>query len=341
VTEFVCEVDEQYRSVCRGLPFYAEHEGKRYCILHFPGERHRSYPRTVLERKLMNRDYDFGGIVFPEGASDFARFEFDAAVNFSGAVFKGVTDFSMVLFEGAASFRHASFDGIAVFFGTAFNELADFFRATFTEEVDFSESVFRTFVYFRQTTFKQQVRFSGLHTFNHQAAVSFISARIDRPEQFSFDRVALRPSWFIGVEVRKVAFTNVWWHGLLRGSEGGLNDEIEYLQRSGVDSPHPLLTRTCRELSTNAGEKREDPIASESNYWANDVLRKEYWMRHRLNPRLSLYWILNGYGERPFRAFGVLTLMTLVFAFLYMLAGPPEMRALPMTGSTLRVLCIL
>ena len=55
-------------------------------------------------------------------------------------------------------------------------------------------------------------------------------------------------------------------------------------------------------------------------------------MRHRLNPRLSLYWILNGYGERPFRAFGVLTLMTLVFAFLYMLAGPPEMRALPMTG---------
>lgn len=143
MTEFVCEVDEQYRSVCRGLPFYAEHEGKRYCVLHFPGEDKSDAIRTVLERKLMNRDYDFGGIVFPEGASDFARFEFDAAVNFSGAVFKGVTDFSIVLFEGAASFRHASFDGIAVFFGTAFNELADFFRATFTEEVDFYESVFR------------------------------------------------------------------------------------------------------------------------------------------------------------------------------------------------------
>ena len=36
---FVCGCDEQFRSACKGLPFYAEHKGERYCVLHFPGEK--------------------------------------------------------------------------------------------------------------------------------------------------------------------------------------------------------------------------------------------------------------------------------------------------------------
>jgi hypothetical protein len=36
VAEFVCEVDEDYRSACEELPFYAEHEGKQYCVKYIP-----------------------------------------------------------------------------------------------------------------------------------------------------------------------------------------------------------------------------------------------------------------------------------------------------------------
>jgi hypothetical protein len=343
VTDFVCEVEEYYRSACEGLPFYAEHEGKRYCVLHFPDNKDKKDDlKKVLESKLAEKDYDFVGTVFPEGGSDFQGLQFDADTFFDGAAFLGEADFSGAQFSGeGTSFSAAQFSGrmtdfsAAQFSGevTVFREAefsgeatADFRRATFEGEVDFSGSAFRTFAYFREATFRQGVRFLGPGTFDSQALVSFVDARIDKPELFSFDRVVLRPSWFIGVEALKFHFTNVWWHGLLDRSEGGLDEEIEQLQSSGVAVPHLLLTRTCRELSTNADENHEDPVASEFNYWANDALRKDSWIRHRLPLRLTSYWILNGYGERPLRAVVVLTLIIVAFAFLYMLAGPPEMR---------------
>jgi hypothetical protein len=35
---FTCDVDYLDRFACEGLDFYGEHESKRYCVLHYPGE---------------------------------------------------------------------------------------------------------------------------------------------------------------------------------------------------------------------------------------------------------------------------------------------------------------
>jgi hypothetical protein len=72
VTEFVCEVDEDYRSACKGLEFYGEHEGNRYCVLHFPDEEKNSDDfLKVVKSKLMQKDYDFSGTVFPKRPANF------------------------------------------------------------------------------------------------------------------------------------------------------------------------------------------------------------------------------------------------------------------------------
>jgi hypothetical protein len=34
---FTCAVHEMYRSACEGLDYYGEHQGNRYCVLHYPG----------------------------------------------------------------------------------------------------------------------------------------------------------------------------------------------------------------------------------------------------------------------------------------------------------------
>lgn len=46
MTEFVCEVDDIYRSACKDLPKYP---GTRYCVLHFPGEDKKGNFEQVLK----------------------------------------------------------------------------------------------------------------------------------------------------------------------------------------------------------------------------------------------------------------------------------------------------
>jgi hypothetical protein len=104
---FTCTVDEDYRSACEGLDFYGEHEGERYCVLHFPGEEKKEDFKKVLARKFAQKDHDFGGTVFPEGTAEFRGFEFEENAFFDGAIFLGAADFSYAQFSG----KEASFSG--------------------------------------------------------------------------------------------------------------------------------------------------------------------------------------------------------------------------------------
>ena len=49
---FVCECKEWMRLACWGEPFYKEHEGKRYCILHFPGKEKCVDFLDTVERRI-------------------------------------------------------------------------------------------------------------------------------------------------------------------------------------------------------------------------------------------------------------------------------------------------
>ena len=129
--EFTCDVNRAYRTACADL---SEYEGTGYCVLHFPGEEKREHFEQVKNSKLDQRDYDFGGTVFPEGTSDFRGREFDANTNFGGANFMGAAEFKHAQFSGGrTSFRGARFSGEQTFFDDAeFNgEWTSFHNAQF------------------------------------------------------------------------------------------------------------------------------------------------------------------------------------------------------------------
>jgi hypothetical protein len=91
VTDSVCEVGEPYRSACQGQTHYAEHEGKRYCVLHYPNkdkadDADKAFQFAVSE-KLQVKDFNFAGVYFPEHLDDFASIVFDTEADFSNASF--------------------------------------------------------------------------------------------------------------------------------------------------------------------------------------------------------------------------------------------------------------
>jgi Pentapeptide repeats (9 copies) len=109
---FTCEVDEQYRSACEGLAFYAAHEGKRYCVLHFPGEKDSTCFRQAISDKLEVSDFNFSGAYFPnEVGEQFMHTSFKTRADFHRAFFEKNADFGGATFEKRVTFSRATFGG--------------------------------------------------------------------------------------------------------------------------------------------------------------------------------------------------------------------------------------
>ncbi len=68
-TVFTCDCEAGMRSACDGEPFYKEHEGKQYCVLHFPGGEKSASFEEALRRKL---DADEGAF-YRQRMADRAR----------------------------------------------------------------------------------------------------------------------------------------------------------------------------------------------------------------------------------------------------------------------------
>ena len=346
---FTCAVEkEEYRSACEGLDFYGEYEGKRFCVLHFPGEGKREDFEHVKKSKLADseKNYDFGGTIFPEGTSNFEGAEFDGNAIFAGATFFGDANFERAQFSGEWTFfTEAQFGGVKTNFTEVqfSGESTDFTGAQFSGGVGtyFQDATFLNEVDFGEATFREKVTFWGKKAhpvFTSDAWAWFDTVRIEKPEQFTFNTVLLHPGWFVNVDVRKVDFTDVRWYGMPGGPEVTLEEEINEIKERGVESPHSLLAQACRRLSANAEENREYPLANEFHYWAMDAVRKGSWNHFKgLNLRgllkketwhdigehfgliTNLYWALSGYGVRAARAFWILFAIWLVFAAVYFL----------------------
>ncbi len=200
MTDFVCHVKEQlpegtteeirevWREACKGLDFYGEYGGHQYCVLHFPSCDKEEDLKQVLDSKLTQRDYNFGGTFFPAGTSDFEAYEFNAEVNFAGATFAKGANFAGARFNGVETcFRVATFNGEQTNFSSAqFNgENTWFSTAQFNSEVtSFSGATFNG----EQTSFvgatfsgdvppeRRRTTFYGA-TFNSNA--NFVGAKFD------------------------------------------------------------------------------------------------------------------------------------------------------------------
>lgn len=189
--EFVCDYGEDFWLACRGLPFYKEHQGEQYCVLHYPGKEKSEDFVVAIRKKLEAKDFNFRGVWFPNPIS-FAGFEFSTNVFFDYAQFDSSVDFSQAKFAyaqfigtnfganvsfGAARFKYGEFNGVK------FNEGAHFGSAEFTEGADFVSSEFGGNVVFGDVEFGADVLFNSAK-FNGD--VQFCQARFKATASFAF-----------------------------------------------------------------------------------------------------------------------------------------------------------
>jgi hypothetical protein len=157
-------------------------------VLHYPDEaKNKEDFLKVKKSKLAQKDYDFGGTVFPKGTVDFDGFEFDANANFTGAIF-----------SDNVSFRGAQFSGEETDFSLAKfgSTQTDFSYAEFSgSRTDFTSAEFHG-----DTTAFYEAKFGGNETLFHKAEfvgakagfgaaifierVSFSGVRFEHPQDF-------------------------------------------------------------------------------------------------------------------------------------------------------------
>jgi len=146
-SDFVCDCDDRMRSVCAEEPFYKEHQGKRYCVLHYPGSEKIAEFHEAYFRKFAKRDFNFRGVWFPDDI-DFYEFTFNEGVDFRSATFCGKVDFLHARFNLHADFGQTTFADKASFSDAIFIAGANFGKATFSALADFNKTRFTADAYF-------------------------------------------------------------------------------------------------------------------------------------------------------------------------------------------------
>ena len=195
--KFVCHVSDKvddwdgpqrqyWREACHTLPFYAEHEGKRYCVLHYPGHDKKEYFRKALEDKLRRTDYDFRGAVFPEEFSDLHHADLNGRADFSGAIFMEGAEFSGTSFR-TVNFSQAEFKIFALFDDTKFGDDARFAAAEFNGLIaNFSDAEFSGEAGFADAKFKGEQASFDRAKFNGALTV-FADTRFSNEELTLFN----------------------------------------------------------------------------------------------------------------------------------------------------------
>ena len=173
-----CECPEEMRSACCAS-FYKECDGKRYCVLHYPGKEKSEDFQLAVSEKLKNNDFDFCGVWFPDAVSP--EYNFDGPVYFTGAEFSEYADFSHSEFGESASFFNTKFHGEVHFRHTKFN-LATFEGAHFDKMAIFDDSEFKGSAFFKSAKFDEAVAF---HRAKFNAPATFDKAQFDSHVKFN------------------------------------------------------------------------------------------------------------------------------------------------------------
>jgi uncharacterized protein YjbI with pentapeptide repeats/flagellin-specific chaperone FliS len=180
---FICDCDEWTRSACQSFPYYSEYEGKRYCVLHYPRKEKVDDFRVAFNKKLLDKDFNFQGVYFPEEVN-FNSIEFNDAANFLEAIFNAEANFLETIFNAEANFHEATFNSTVAFIGATFNLRTDFSDATFNGEADFTAV-----------------------TFKENAITDFSEAKFSKKTNFSFVNFTA-DSWFWAVVFKESAIAD-------------------------------------------------------------------------------------------------------------------------------------
>lgn len=176
------------QSVCQNLPITHEHDGKFYCILHFPSPVKTELFTKELEKRIDNKQYDFSAVYFPD-IVNFANQVFEKTVNFSNATFHKKVDFGDVKFNSLTFFSFAHFNDAVYFHNSIFNQSSDFVGAFFNNFVDFREVNFNESVSFLSATFALDSYFQAA-VFNKELCFSY--AVFQETSQTYFDEAKFK-----------------------------------------------------------------------------------------------------------------------------------------------------
>jgi uncharacterized protein YjbI with pentapeptide repeats len=246
-----CDCDVLTRASCVGLSFYGEHRGKRYCVLHYPGEEKAADFGAALKEKLNNRDYNFRGVWFPRGVK-FGGSEFYRPVNFShatfgeGAVFHSVkfkaeANFEGARFVGEAVFEKAVFDGATWFAATVFRERATFLKAAFRGEALFRGAEFGAEANFTEADFTGGANFGGA-SFNEKAL--FLNSSFGRRALFSYSVFGKRADFYGATFNTEADFSDATFADYLRLS--ATRDKQVFGPYASLNLQHARIERPDR-----------------------------------------------------------------------------------------------
>ena len=263
-TAFVCDCDEYVRSACQGEPFFKEHEGRRFCVLHYPDKDKLEDFRAALKRKRRKKDYNFRGVWFPE-EKNFEKFEFStdadydnatfsakfsAKADFSCATFSTDADFSYATFSAKPDFRSAKFSAEADFSNAKFSAEADFSSAEFSAKAKFSCATFSANAYFNSATFSADANFSWA-TFSANA--DFNSAKFSANADFSWATFSADANFEGGTFKNYVSFAGSNEKGF--GKQSRLNFQSTHIEKPERVSfhtlylkPHWFINADCRKF---------------------------------------------------------------------------------------------
>ena len=216
-------------AVCRDLPVNLEHEGEKYCLLHFPSYYEKPGFQELLDERLnevyekpfveiveqttITHPIDFTGVWFPR--ISFRNRVFDKPVCFNFATFTMV-DFGNCEFIVNPQFRSANFIESAGFDSCKFKSCidsseADFSNAIFDGITSFSSTIFNCGVSFSSTKFNSQVTFAQVK-FNSQdlsKRVSFYKTKFQGETGFWSTNFASAVNFDYAIFAGKTIFESV------------------------------------------------------------------------------------------------------------------------------------
>lgn len=330
---------------------------------------------------LANASFDKA--VFASSAS-FSEATFLANANFISSTFSSNIDFIKVTFLyessfteatflGETLFRHVLFSSGAFFSSAKFEETSQiiFNQTCFREIAEFNQALVRGYLYFeegdgwffdgewlndKKTKPKKVERLTSVF----ENSLSFAHVRTEKPEHIIFNRVRLRPSWFVNVDSRKFVFTDISWENYKAG-KSELKEELKSLWDRNYHEPHnyQLLTVALRNLAANAEEfnrfeeasnfrksafecerldrrnRQKKCVRKLKKEWSKNIICRQFFSEFRKSISTTwklvkttqfdfvhfLYRWLSGYGEKWFRAFCWLIFIWIFFAFLYAFSG--------------------
>jgi uncharacterized protein YjbI with pentapeptide repeats len=191
-SQFICDCEKDMRRACASEGFYKKKEGKRYCVLHYPGDEKAAVFQIALNKKQSVHDYNFRGVWFPKGVR-FKELQWDRNTDFSSASFNEDTDFSGAAFNLQALFNNASFNAGVDFSRVIFSEGAEFNGASFGKNADFGKTTFSKDANFNAVSFSEKAcfnsaSFSGNTSFRSAsfgAAADFTEASFSKEVYFT------------------------------------------------------------------------------------------------------------------------------------------------------------